>query len=99
MVAELFPQRVMGVAFGFLNAVSFLASLAAPYVAGWIKDRSGSFAPACYLAGVIGLLAVPLALLVRIPPGALPGSAPTWQIRVNTEADRDVTTLRFPQVA
>jgi MFS family permease len=64
IVAERFPQRVMGVAFGLLNAVSFLASLVAPYVTGWLKDWSGSFAPACYLAAVIGLAGVPLAALV-----------------------------------
>ena len=80
LVAELFPQRVMGVAFGFLNAVSFLASLAAPYVAGWIKDHSGSFAPACYLAALIGLLGLPLALLVRVPSAPPREAAQTWRV-------------------
>jgi MFS family permease len=62
LTAELAPRSVMGVAFGVLNGVSFLASLVAPYLTGWIKDWSGSFAWGCYLAAAIGLAAVPVAL-------------------------------------
>jgi MFS family permease len=64
-VAECVPRPVLGIAFGFLNAVSFLSSLLVPYVTGWIKDATGSFAPACYLAAVVGLAGVPIALLAR----------------------------------
>jgi sugar phosphate permease len=70
MVAELFPPRVMGVAFGLLNATAFVASLLAPPITGWIKDATGSFAGGCYLAAVVGLLGVPLALAVRPAPAA-----------------------------
>ena len=69
MVAELFPPRVMGVAFGLLNATAFVASLLAPPITGWIKDATGSFAGGCYLAAVVGLLGVPLALAARPRPG------------------------------
>jgi MFS family permease len=65
LMAELFPPRVMGIAYGLLNAVCFLGSLLAPYVTGWIKDGTGSFAGGCYLAAVVGLLGVPVALAVR----------------------------------
>lgn len=65
LMAELFPQRVMGIAFGLLNAICFLASLLAPYVTGWIKDWSGSFAGGCYLAAAIGLVGAPMAMAVR----------------------------------
>lgn len=65
LTSELFPQRLMGIAFGLLNAVSFMASLLAPFVTGWIKDWTGSFAWACYLAAFVGLLGVPSALAVR----------------------------------
>ena len=64
-LSEMFPQRVMGIAFGILNATSFLASLVAPYVTGWIKDGTGSFAWGCYLAALVGLAGVPTALAVR----------------------------------
>ncbi|PYM53168.1 MAG: hypothetical protein DMD79_26900 [Candidatus Rokuibacteriota bacterium] len=70
MVAELFPPRVMGVAFGLLNATAFVASLLAPPITGWIKDATGSFAGGCYLAAAVGLLGVPLALAVRSAPAA-----------------------------
>ena len=64
-VAECVPRPVLGIAFGFLNAVSFLSSLLVPYVTGWIKDATGSFAAAFYLAAVVGLAGVPVALLAR----------------------------------
>jgi|RhiMetdeSRZDD1v2_1073273.scaffolds.fasta_scaffold153393_2 MFS family permease len=65
LVAELFPQRTMGAAYGFLNAVSFVSAVLTPYVNGWIKDATGSFAPGCYIAAVIALAGVPVALAVR----------------------------------
>src|SRR5262249_29641 len=65
LVAEEFPQRVMGTAYGFLNAISFVSAILTPYVSGWIKDWSGSFAGGCYLAAVIGLAGGPLAMAVR----------------------------------
>jgi MFS family permease len=65
MVAELFPQRVMGVAFGLLNAISFVAAVLTPYVNGWIKDWTGSFAWGCYIAALIALVGIPVAMAVR----------------------------------
>jgi MFS family permease len=76
LTAELAPRRIMGIAFGVLNAVSFIASLLAPFLTGWIKDASGSFAWGCYLAAGVGAAAVPVALAVRGPrraPAAGPG--------------------------
>jgi MFS family permease len=68
LTAELAPRPVMGIAFGVLNAVAFLASLLAPAVTGWLKDWSGSFAGACYLAAGVGVLGIPVALAIRPPP-------------------------------
>ena len=65
LMAEMFPPRVMGVAYGLLNAVCFLSSLLAPYVTGWIKDWTGSFAGGCYVAAAVGLAGVPVAMAVR----------------------------------
>jgi MFS family permease len=64
LTAELAPRGAMGVAFGVLNSVAFTSSLVAPYVTGWIKDWSGSFAGGCYLAALIGVAAVPVARAV-----------------------------------
>jgi len=74
LMAELFPARVMGLAYGLLNAICFVSSLVTPYLTGWIKDWTGSFAGGCYLAAAVGLAGVPLALAVR-PPFRL-GAAP-----------------------
>ncbi len=74
LMAELFPQRVMGMAYGLLNAICFVSALIAPYVTGWIKDWTGSFAWGCYAAALVGLLGVPVAMAVRpafrLGPGA-----------------------------
>jgi MFS family permease len=73
LTAELAPRRAMGIAFGLLNGVAFIGALVGPYVTGWIRDWSGSFAGGCYLAAAIGIAAVPVALAVRSPrpePGA-----------------------------
>jgi MFS family permease len=67
LTAELAPRRAMGVAFGVLQSVAFTASLVAPFVTGWIKDWSGSFAGGCHLAALLGIVAVPVALAVRLP--------------------------------
>jgi MFS family permease len=73
LTAELAPRRAMGIAFGVLNGVAFIGALVAPYVTGWIKDWSGSFAGGCYLAAVVCVVAVPVALAVGSPrPTARP---------------------------
>lgn len=65
LMSELFPARVMGFAFGLFNAICFGASLLAPYVTGWIRDWTGSFAGGCYFAALLALVAVPVTLAVR----------------------------------
>ena len=79
LTAELAPRRAMGIAFGVLNGVAFIGALVAPYVTGWIKDWSGSFAGGCYVAALLGIVAVPVALAVGSPPpeGPLGTRAPS----------------------
>ncbi|MGH7357624.1 MAG: MFS transporter [Candidatus Rokuibacteriota bacterium] len=69
LTAELAPRRAMGIAFGVLNGVAFIGALIAPYVTGWIKDWSGSFAGGCYLAALVQVAAVPVALAMGSRPG------------------------------
>ena len=52
LTAELAPRRAMVIVFGVLNSVAFTASLVAPFVTGWIKDWSGSFAGGMLPGGV-----------------------------------------------
>jgi sugar phosphate permease len=68
LMSETFPARVMGFAFGLFNAICFGASLVAPYVTGFIRDGTGSFAGGCYFAAALALVAVPVTLAVRSEP-------------------------------
>jgi MFS family permease len=65
LIAERIPRPVLGIGYGAMNAISFTASLLAPFLTGWIKDWSGSFAWGCYLAALVAAAGVPVALLVR----------------------------------
>ena len=76
LTAELAPRRAMGVAFGVLNGVAFIGAIVAPYVTGWIKDWSGSFAGGCYLAALLQIVAVPVALAVGSPRSERPFAHP-----------------------
>jgi hypothetical protein len=59
-----------------VNSVAFTSSLVAPYVTGWIKDWSGSFAGGCYLAALIRVAAVPVARAVGSPRSELTPASP-----------------------
>jgi MFS family permease len=65
LLAEITPAQIQGTSFGMNNTVNFIGSLVAPVATGWIKDVSGSFAGACYLAAGVGLVGVLVASLVR----------------------------------
>lgn len=55
LLADITPGRLRGTSFGLNNTLNFIGSLLAPIATGWIKDVSGSFAGACYLAAAIGI--------------------------------------------
>ncbi len=89
LLSELFPPRVLGIAFGLLNSLAFVASLLAPYLTGWVRDRTGSFAWGCYLAALLGFAAVPVAMAAR-PAFRLrtgPFSRPAAARRAASETD------------
>lgn len=65
LLTEISPVRIRGTAFGMNNTINFLGSLIGPIATGWIKDVSGSFAGACYLAAAIGLGGAVVLSLVR----------------------------------
>lgn len=75
LTAELAPRPAMGIAFGVLNGVAFIGALAAPYVTGFIKDWSGSFAGGLYVAALVGAAAVPVALMVGSPRAGSPAAS------------------------
>jgi hypothetical protein len=49
------PAGLWGISFGLNSTINFIGWLVAPIATGWIKDGSGSFVGACYLAAAIGL--------------------------------------------
>ncbi len=74
LLAERFPPAILGTAFGLMNTVCFLGSVVGPFLTGWIKDVTGSFAWGCYGAAVVaGLgaivaMAFPPAFCLRLDP-------------------------------
>jgi MFS family permease len=65
LLAEITPPPIQGTTFGMNNTINFLGSLVAPIATGWIKDVSGSFAGACYLAAAVGLVGAMVAFLIH----------------------------------
>ncbi len=65
LLAEITPSEIQGTSFGMNNTINFIGSLVAPIATGWIKDVTGSFAGACYLAAAVGLAGAIVLSLVR----------------------------------
>ncbi len=71
LLSERFPPAILGTAFGLMNTVCFIGSVVGPFLTGWIKDVTGSFAWGCYgSAAVAGLGAV---VAMAFPPA--------WRLR------------------
>jgi MFS family permease len=62
---ELFPPSVLGKAFGLFNSTCFLGAIVGPLVTGWIKDVTGSFAPALLLVAILAVVCAATALALR----------------------------------
>ena len=72
LLSERFPPAILGTAFGLMNTVCFIGSVVGPFLTGWIKDVTGSFAWGCYgAAAVAGLGAV---VAMAFPPA--------WHLRL-----------------
>jgi MFS family permease len=65
ILAELFPPSVLGTAFGLYNTICFVGSLLGPFLAGWLKDLTGSFAWGCYGAAIGAGLGAAVSMAVR----------------------------------
>jgi len=65
IIADIVPREIYGTVFGFVNSVGFINAIIAPVVAGWIRDVTGSFVWACYLATFLLVIAVVLTLMIR----------------------------------
>lgn len=51
LIPELVPREILGTTYGLTNTFHFTGSLLSPWLTGWIRDVTGSFAWGAYLAG------------------------------------------------
>lgn len=66
LLSERFPPGILGTAFGLYNTVCFVGAVVGPFLTGWIKDATGSFAGGCYGAAVVAGLGAATAM--TFPP-------------------------------
>ncbi|MBI3108198.1 MAG: MFS transporter [Candidatus Rokubacteria bacterium] len=65
LVGGLFPASVMGKAFGLYNSTCFIGAILSPFLTGWIKDMTGSFAAGLYGVAALSVVSVVTALGIR----------------------------------
>lgn len=65
LVADNAPKKALGTAFSLYNFFGMAASIFAPYVTGFIADRTGSLNAGFYFAAIITLVGIGAMLLVR----------------------------------
>lgn len=65
LVADNAPKKALGTAFSLYNFFGMAASIFAPYVTGFIADRTGSLNAGFYFAAIITLVGMGAMLLVR----------------------------------
>ncbi len=64
ILGELFPPSVMGRAFGLYNSTCFIGAIASPFLTGWFKDMTGSFAAGLYGVAAVSVVCAVTALAV-----------------------------------
>jgi MFS transporter, ACS family, D-galactonate transporter len=64
MTGYMVPDEQRGRAFGLLNLISEIGAVASPVVSGLLRDQTGSWAPAVFLA--VGLMVLAVALWVPV---------------------------------
>ena len=65
--AELFGLRSMGVILGTITFAFTLGGATGPVVSGYLFDRLGSYRPVFFVAALIAILSLMLALLLKLP--------------------------------
>jgi MFS family permease len=64
-ISEIAPTEILGTTFGLNCTVNFIGGILSPWLTGILKDNTGSFSSACWLASVLLFLAMILTLLLR----------------------------------
>ncbi|MFQ6043424.1 MAG: MFS transporter [Candidatus Poribacteria bacterium] len=65
IIAGIVPQEIRGTVFGLTNGINFIGAIVAPWLTGWIKDLTGSFAWGAYSSGIILVLGAILIMGIR----------------------------------
>lgn len=64
-ISEIAPLEVLGTTFGMNCTVNFIGGILSPWLTGILKDKTGSFGSACWLAALLLFLAMVLTLLIK----------------------------------
>ncbi len=65
LTADITHPNIYGSAFGILNSINFLGSVTAPWIAGFIRDLTGSFTLNFHLAAVLVILGLICHLMIK----------------------------------
>ncbi len=65
LISDIVPCEILGTTYGFMNMIHFLGAIISPVAAGWIKDRTASFAWGLYISAIFCVLGGILILNVR----------------------------------
>ena len=65
IIAGIVPQEIRGTVYGLTNGINFIGAIVAPWLTGWIKDFTGSFAWGAYSSGIILVLGAILIMGIR----------------------------------
>ncbi len=65
MIPEMVPPQMLGTAFGLTNTIHFMGSLIAPWLTGFIKDVTTSFAGGAYLGAAVAIVGAFVFLAIR----------------------------------
>jgi sugar phosphate permease len=65
IIAGIVPQEIRGTVFGLTNGINFIGAIVAPWLTGWIKDFTGSFAWGAYSSGIMLVLGAILIMGIR----------------------------------
>ena len=65
LIASIAPQEIRGTVFGLNNGINFIGAIAAPWLTGWIKDFTDSFAWGAYSSAIMLVLGAILIMGIR----------------------------------
>ena len=64
-ISEIAPLEVLGTTFGLNCTVNFIGGILSPWITGILKDKTGTFSSACWLAALLLFIAMVLTLLIK----------------------------------